>query len=141
MAISGKMLVIRQTSSSPHMNTTQRSLIMQRWDVLQYDLIPELRLEHGALTPKLEKLVHILDWVRIEEWPVLTWQGIGRKPHERSGLANAAATAWRPWSQRPPSRGGLAAGRGRAAAAAAGGGGVTLIAGFMAGDAGSGRLR
>lgn len=88
MAISGKMLVIRQTSS-PHMNTTQRSLIMQRWDVLQYDLIPELRREHGALTPKLEKLVHILDWVRIEEWPVLTWQGIGRKPHERSALANA----------------------------------------------------
>lgn len=62
---------------------------MQRWQVLQYDLMPELRQECGALTPKLEKLVHILDWVRIEEWSVQTWQGIGRKPHERSALANA----------------------------------------------------
>lgn len=62
---------------------------MQRWNVLQYDLIPELKREHGVLTPKLEKLVHILDWVRIEEWPVQTWQGTGRKPHERSALANA----------------------------------------------------
>lgn len=71
------------------MNTTQRPLIMQRWQVLQYDLMPELRQECGALTPKLEKLVHILDWVRIEEWSMQTWQGIGRKPHERSALANA----------------------------------------------------
>jgi hypothetical protein len=62
---------------------------MQRWNVLQYDLMPELKRECGALTPKLEKLVHILDWVRIEEWSVQTWVGIGRKPHDRSALANA----------------------------------------------------
>jgi hypothetical protein len=62
---------------------------MQRWTVLQYDLIPELGRECGALTPRLEKLVHILDWVRIEEWSVPTWQGIGRKPHDRGALANA----------------------------------------------------
>ncbi len=49
------------------MNTIQRPLIMQRWQVLQYDLMPELKQQCGALTPKLEKLVHILDWVRIEE--------------------------------------------------------------------------
>lgn len=71
------------------MNTTQRTLVMQRWHVLQHDLMPELKLECGALTPKLEKLVHILDWVRIEEWPVQTWLGVGRKPHDRSALANA----------------------------------------------------
>jgi hypothetical protein len=62
---------------------------MQRWQVLQYDLMPELRQQCGALTPKLEKLVHILDWVRIEEWSVQTWLGMGRKPHDRSALANA----------------------------------------------------
>ena len=62
---------------------------MQRWHVLQHDLLPELKQELGALTPRLEKLVHILDWVRIEEWSVQTWQGIGRKPHDRSALANA----------------------------------------------------
>lgn len=71
------------------MNTIQRPLIMQRWQVLQYDLMPELRQQCGALTPKLEKLVHILDWVRIEEWSVQTWLGMGRKPHDRSALANA----------------------------------------------------
>ncbi|NHZ94056.1 IS5/IS1182 family transposase, partial [Massilia sp. CCM 8733] len=48
-----------------------------------------MKQECGALTPKLEKLVHILDWVRIEEWTVHAWQGIGRKPHDRSALANA----------------------------------------------------
>ena len=62
---------------------------MQRWNVLQYELIPELKRECGGLTPKLEKLVHILDWVRIEEWSVQSWTGIGRKPHDRSALANA----------------------------------------------------
>ena len=62
---------------------------MQRWQVVQFDLMPELRQQCGALTPKLEKLVHILDWVRIEEWSMQTWLGIGRKPHERSALANA----------------------------------------------------
>lgn len=62
---------------------------MQRWRVVQHDLIPELKHECGVLTPRLEKLVHILDWVRIEEWSVQTWQGIGRKPYDRSALANA----------------------------------------------------
>ena len=49
----------------------------------------ELKQESGALTPKLEKLVHILDWVRIEEWTMQTWQGSGRKPYDRSALAYA----------------------------------------------------
>ena len=71
------------------MNLIGRDLIMQRWRVVQHDLMPELKRECGALTPRLEKLVHILDWVRIEEWSVQTWQGIGRKPHDRSALANA----------------------------------------------------
>jgi hypothetical protein len=71
------------------MDATRRDLIMQRWHVIQHDLMPELKRECGALTPRLEKLVHILDWVRIEEWSVQTWQGVGRKPHDRSALANA----------------------------------------------------
>lgn len=71
------------------MNASGRDLIMQRWNTIQHDLIPELKRECGGLTPKLEKLVYILDWVRIEEWSVSTWQGIGRKPHDRSALANA----------------------------------------------------
>lgn len=62
---------------------------MQRWNVLQHELMPELKQECGELTPRLEKLIHILDWVRIEEFSLPTWQGIGRKPHDRGALANA----------------------------------------------------
>jgi hypothetical protein len=52
-------------------NTTRRDLIMQRWNatrwnVVQHELLPELRNEVGTLTPKLEKVIHTLEWVRIE---------------------------------------------------------------------------
>lgn len=50
-----------------NMDTTQRTGVMQRWQVVQRELMPELRLEAGSLTPKLEKVVHTLEWVRIEQ--------------------------------------------------------------------------
>ena len=62
---------------------------MQRWHVVQHDLIPELRNEIGTLTPKLENVIHILEWVRIEEFTAISWCGAGRPPHERAWLANA----------------------------------------------------
>jgi len=71
------------------MNATRRDLIMQRWNVIQHDLLPELRNELGTLTPKLEKVIHTLEWVRIEEFVASSWCGEGRPPHERSWLANA----------------------------------------------------
>ena len=71
------------------MNTTQRSGIMQRWFVIQHELMPELRNEVGALTPKLEHVIHTLEWVRIEEFVVSTWRGCGRPEHDRGMLANA----------------------------------------------------
>jgi len=43
------------------MNTTQRAPIMQLWNVLRYELMPDLRVEVGVLTPKLEKVVHTLE--------------------------------------------------------------------------------
>ena len=55
------------------MNTTQRNGIMQRWRIIQHELMPELRSEAGALTPKLEQVVHTLEWVRIEEFVSSTW--------------------------------------------------------------------
>jgi len=69
------------------MNTTQRVGLLQRWSVIQEELIPELGLEVEGLTPKLEKLIHTLEWARIEEF-VPAWQGIGRPPKDRSALAN-----------------------------------------------------
>jgi hypothetical protein len=62
---------------------------MQRWTAVQHELIPELRADVGVLTPKLEKVIHTLEWVRIEEFVAASWCGVGRPPHERSWLANA----------------------------------------------------
>lgn len=70
------------------MNTTQCAQLMQRWQTIQGELLPELQLQDGPLTPKLEKLVHTLEWVRIEEF-VDGGLGIGRNPHDRGMLANA----------------------------------------------------
>ncbi len=88
-AISGMMRFRRQHHKARKMDTTRRDLIMQRWNVIQYDLLPELRNDVGTLTPKLEKVIHILEWVRIEEFVDSSWCGEGRPPHERSWLANA----------------------------------------------------
>jgi hypothetical protein len=71
------------------MNTTQRGLVMQRWTVIQHELIPGLKSEIGSLTPKLEKLIHVLEWTRMEEFVNYPWSGIGRPPHDRGALANA----------------------------------------------------
>ena len=71
------------------MNVTRRDQIMQRWNVVQHDLLPELRYDVGTLTPKLEKVIYVLEWVRIEEFVDSSWCGEGRPPHERSWLANA----------------------------------------------------
>lgn len=62
---------------------------MQRWNIIQHELIPELRSEAGALTPKLEQVAHTLEWVRIEEFVSSTWGGCGRPEHDRGMLANA----------------------------------------------------
>jgi hypothetical protein len=43
----------------------------------------------GALTPKLEQVVHTLEWVRIDEFVGSTWCGNGRPPHDRAALASA----------------------------------------------------
>lgn len=71
------------------MNATRCDLIMQRWNVIQHELLPELRNDIGPLTPKLEKVIHTLEWVRIEEFTAASWCGVGRPPHERAWLANA----------------------------------------------------
>jgi IS5 family transposase len=71
------------------MNTTQPQRIMQRWHVVQHELLPELKAQVGPLTPKLEKVIHTLEWVRIEEFTAVSWCGVGRPPFERAWLANA----------------------------------------------------
>lgn len=74
------------------MDATQSELILQRWNVVQHELLPELKNELGVLTPKLERVIHTLEWVRIDEFVSASWCGTGRPPHERSWLANAFVT-------------------------------------------------
>jgi len=64
-------------------------LLPTRWNTIQYELLPDMRSELGGLTPKLEKLIHILEWVRIEEFIDESECGIGRPRHDRGMLANA----------------------------------------------------
>jgi len=71
------------------MNTTARSLLMQRWHVLQQDLLPALGHELGSLSPKLEQLIRVLEWTRIEAFLCSKRGGVGRPPHERAWLVNA----------------------------------------------------
>ncbi len=71
------------------MNITRPEQMMQRWTVIQHELLPELINEVGVLTPKLEKVIYTLEWVRIEEFVAASWCGVGRPPHERAWLANA----------------------------------------------------
>jgi len=80
---------VLKTTSTPDMNTTQRNGIMQRWRMVQHELMPALRNEMGVMTPKLEQVIHTLEWVRIEEFVRSTWKGCGRPEHDRGMLANA----------------------------------------------------
>lgn len=70
-------------------STAAPGKFMHRWSVVQHELIPEIRAEVGVFTPKLEKVIHTLEWVRIEEFVAASWCGVGRPPHERAWLANA----------------------------------------------------
>ena len=71
------------------MNTTECELMLQRWNVIQHERLPELRDPVGTLMAKLEKVVPMLEWVRIEEFTAASWCGFGRPPPERAWLANA----------------------------------------------------
>ena len=70
-------------------STAASDKFMYRWSIVQHELIPEIRADVGVVTPKLEKVIHTLEWVRIEEFVAASWCGVGRPPHERAWLANA----------------------------------------------------
>lgn len=72
------------------MKTTLPSQLSQRWFEVQEELIPILRAEYQGLTPKLEQVIRILEWVRVEEYIKTPWYKLGgRPPRERCDLARA----------------------------------------------------
>ena len=89
VAISGRMQLSRKRPNTHEMNATQRETILQRWNVVQHELMPQLRAELDGLTPRLERVIHTLEWVRVEEFTDSSSDEIGRPPHERAWLANA----------------------------------------------------
>lgn len=71
------------------MKISEQTSLGQRLKAKQEELIEGLGEELGmVVTPKLERLVHVLDFVRIEEY-VFEGCGVGRPPRERFALANA----------------------------------------------------
>lgn len=64
----GLMRFRRQHHKVCKMNSTRCELIMQPWNVMQHELLSKLHNDVGLLTPKLEKVIHTLEWVRIEEF-------------------------------------------------------------------------
>lgn len=89
MAISGMIRIRRRIKAPAAMNTTQRDHLSQRWNFIQAELLPELKSDGYLLTPKLERLIHILEWVRIDEFVVGYRSDTGRPQHERAWFANA----------------------------------------------------
>ena len=72
------------------MDAIRPHLILQRWNVVQHELLPELKNEVGALTPKLERVIHTLEWVRIEEFTATTWH-----PGAARAVRPTSAVGWR----------------------------------------------
>ncbi len=88
------MKLFKQTFGTREINAIRRELIMPRWNMIQPELMLELRNDVGPLTPKLAQVKHILEWVRIKVFTGSGWCGVGRHPHERACLANVfVATA------------------------------------------------
>jgi hypothetical protein len=63
--------------------------------VVQHELMPALRAEAGTLTPKLEKVVQTLEWVRMEEFTGSTWRGWGGcgRPEQDRGMLDSGFVA------------------------------------------------
>lgn len=71
------------------MNSTKRSTLMQQLLTVQHELLPQLGEELEILTPKLEKLVHILDWLNMAAFFPTCYGAEGRPAHDREALATA----------------------------------------------------
>lgn len=48
------------------MNATLSPILVQRFDALQGELMPEVAAELGGLSPKLEQVIRVLEWSRSE---------------------------------------------------------------------------
>jgi hypothetical protein len=80
--------MIKKLSNPSDMNTTFRTKCSQYWQTLQSELLPQQAADLEGLTPKLEHIIRVLEWVRVEEF-VAGDAGFGRPQLERCSMARA----------------------------------------------------
>jgi hypothetical protein len=71
------------------MHTTSESYLSQRWTQIQTHLFPTLSVEFNSTSPKLEKLIHILEWIQLDRHLPRTGQAHGRPTKDRLAIACA----------------------------------------------------
>jgi hypothetical protein len=71
------------------MHTTSTSYLSQRWTQIQTHLFPSLCTEFNSTSPKLEKLIHILEWIQLDQHLPYTGQANGRPTKDRLAIACA----------------------------------------------------
>jgi Transposase DDE domain/Transposase domain (DUF772) len=79
---------MKQPSNPSKINTTFRTRCSQYWQTLQSELLPMQAADFEGLTPTLERVIRVLEWVRIEEF-VGGGAGFGRPQKERCSMARA----------------------------------------------------
>ena len=71
------------------MHITSESYLSQRWTQIQTHLFPSLGTEFNSTSPKLEKLIHILEWIQLDRHLPYTGQANGRPTKDRLAIACA----------------------------------------------------
>ena len=71
------------------MNTILSPILVQRFQALQGELMPEVAGELGGLNPKLEQVIRVLEWSRIESLVHCYDSGPGQPQAARCALASA----------------------------------------------------
>jgi hypothetical protein len=71
------------------MHTAAPQRFHRRFNSVQKELLPFVTQDVGGLPPKLEKVIHALEWAQVEAVAMKAWCGTGRPMHERTWLANA----------------------------------------------------
>lgn len=82
-------MLLSLTHYLPTMDTSLRSGLSQIWLAVQNILFPEIEAQIGqALTPKLlQRVIRILEMVRVEEDVASRWGAVGRPLRDRVALA------------------------------------------------------
>jgi Transposase domain (DUF772) len=84
--------VSKATYPNPsEMNTSFRTTYSTYWNALQHELMPMKQADWAALerfTPTLERIIRVLEWVRVEEF-VRRSLRVGRRLQPRCDLARA----------------------------------------------------